>query len=75
MLLLYLFGLKSDAVPGRLNQYHVILIDWYLLWTMFELCGVNHGLCHYKSLLLNSITYDRLNKYTHTLNLISHRTL
>ena len=43
MLLQSLFRLKSDAVPGRLNQYLVILIDRYLLWTMFELCGVNHA--------------------------------
>ena len=43
MLLLCLFRLKGDAVPGRLNQYLVILIDWYFLWPMFELCGVNHA--------------------------------
>jgi hypothetical protein len=38
-----LFGFKSDAVPGRLNQFLVTLIDRYLLWTMLELCGVNHA--------------------------------
>lgn len=43
MHLLSLFGFKSDAVPGRLNQFLVTLIDRYLLWTMFELCGVNHA--------------------------------
>lgn len=53
MHLLYLFRVKSDAVPGRLNQYLVILIVRYLLWTMFELCGVNHALCLYKLFPLN----------------------
>ena len=43
MLLLFLIRIKSDAVPGRLNQYRVILTVRYLLWSMFELCGVNHA--------------------------------
>ena len=43
MHLLYLIRVKSDAVPGRLNQFLVILIVWYILWPMFELCGVNHA--------------------------------
>lgn len=43
MHLLYLIRFKSDAVPGRLNQFLVILIDRYLLWPMLELCGVNHA--------------------------------
>lgn len=51
MRLLFPFRFKSDAVPGRLNQYHVISIDWYLLWTMLELCGVNHAFMHCKSYL------------------------
>jgi Cytochrome C oxidase subunit II, periplasmic domain len=59
MLLLYLFRFKSDAVPGRLNQYLAILIDWYLLWTMFELCGVNHAFTPLQMSLLNSM----LNKF------------
>jgi heme/copper-type cytochrome/quinol oxidase subunit 2 len=54
MLLLFLIRFKSDAVPGRLNQYHVILTDRYLLWPMFELCGVNHAFMHYKLFLSNS---------------------
>jgi len=45
MLLLYLFRVKSDAVPGRSNQYHVTSIVRYLLRAVFELCGVNHALC------------------------------
>ena len=53
MRLLYLSRIKSDAVPGRLNQYHVILIDWHLLWTMFELCGVNHAFMPLQMSLLN----------------------
>ena len=48
MHLLFLSRIKSDAVPGRLNQYLVILIVWYLLWSMFELCGVNHAFMLYK---------------------------
>jgi antibiotic biosynthesis monooxygenase (ABM) superfamily enzyme len=48
MLLLYRSWFKSDAVPGRSNQYHVILIVWYFLWSMFELCGVNHAFMHCK---------------------------
>ena len=53
MHLLCLFRFKSDAVPGRLNQYLVISIDWYLLWTMFELCGVNHAFMPLQMSLLN----------------------
>lgn len=53
MLLLFLFRIKSDAVPGRPNQYHVILIVWYLLWSMFESCGVNHAFMLYKLFPLN----------------------
>ena len=48
MLLLFLIRIKSDAVPGRLNQYRVILTVRYLLWSMFELCGVNHAFTLYK---------------------------
>jgi hypothetical protein len=43
MLLLYHFRRESDAVPGRLNQWLVILIVRCILWTMLELCGINHG--------------------------------
>lgn len=43
MLLLSLFRLKSDAVPGRLNQFPVTLIVRYLLRPVLELCGVNHA--------------------------------
>lgn len=53
MHLLYHTRLKSDAVPGRLNQFLVILIVWYLLWSMLELCGVNHAFMLYKLFLLN----------------------
>lgn len=53
MHLLFLIRFESDAVPGRLNQSLVILIDRYLLWTMFELCGVNHAFTHYKLFLSN----------------------
>ena len=48
MLLLFLIRSQSDAVPGRLNQSLVILIDWYFLWPMFESCGVNHAFMLYK---------------------------
>ena len=48
MLLQFLFRVKSDAVPGRPNQSHVILTDRYFLWPVFELCGVNHAFMHYK---------------------------
>ena len=48
MLLLYHSWIKSDAVPGRSNQSPVILIVWDILWSMFELCGVNHAFMHYK---------------------------
>jgi Cytochrome C oxidase subunit II, periplasmic domain len=44
------FGFKSDAVPGRLNQYQHLLTELDILWTMSELCGVNHGLCQLKSI-------------------------
>jgi len=53
MLLLYLFRFKSDAVPGRLNQFLVILIDRYLLRSMLELCGVNHAFMLFKLFLLS----------------------
>jgi hypothetical protein len=46
MLLQFLFGIKSDAVPGRLNQYQPILIVRHILWPVFELRGVNMGLRH-----------------------------
>jgi len=36
ILLLFLFRLKSDAVPGRLNQFLAILIDWNILWTVLR---------------------------------------
>ncbi len=53
MLLRYLFRVKSDAVPGRLNQFHVTLTDRNFLWAMFELCGVNHAFMHCKLLPLD----------------------
>ena len=58
MLLLCHFRLKSDAVPGRLNQCLVLSIVWYLLWSMFELCGVNHAFMHWKSYHLNLMLFN-----------------
>jgi heme/copper-type cytochrome/quinol oxidase subunit 2 len=63
MHLLFLFRFKSDAVPGRLNQYLVILTVWYLLWTVFELCGVNHAFMPLQMSLLNLMLKNNNNLY------------
>jgi hypothetical protein len=40
------FGIKIDAVPGRLNQVHLLQnVMVYSMANVSELCGVNHGLC------------------------------
>ena len=38
------FGLKIDAVPGRLNKASVVIKrEGYFYGQCSELCGVNHG--------------------------------
>lgn len=62
MHLLFHIRPKSDAVPGRLNQYHVTSIVWYLLWPMFELCGVNHAFMLYKLYPLSLMLKEAYNQ-------------
>jgi len=38
------FGLKVDAVPGRLNEGHIFIKDLGVYYGQCsEICGVNHG--------------------------------
>jgi cytochrome c oxidase subunit 2 len=51
------FGIKVDAVPGRMNQVGVFIqYDGVFYGQCSELCGVNHG---FMPIVVKAVSYDK----------------
>ena len=51
------FGIKLDAIPGRLNQHTTLIKRQGVFYGQCsELCGVNHG---YMPIVVESTTHER----------------
>ena len=58
-------GVKMDAVPGRLNQVTVFIIEPGIYYGQCsELCGINHA---FMPIMLHSISFDCFNFCVHKL--------
>jgi len=58
------FGIKVDAVPGRLSQSSVIVeVKGKYFGQCSELCGVNHGFMPIEVWVIDFLAYLNLEKY------------
>ena len=67
------FGIKIDAVPGRLNEGHIFIKDLGVYYGQCsEICGVNHGFMPIQVIAVEPSTFKWFINHNHEITKINY---